>query len=90
MVVVSDHDSAGFLPAGRHRLPAGGSDNHPLLVPLADAADAMARLEASAAAGSPAVTAGLRARIAYWEAAGWLAHATPGSIRATLPCVRPA
>jgi hypothetical protein len=75
MLVVSDHDSAGFLPAGRHRPPVGDTDTHPLLVPLADAADAMARLEASVAAVSPAVTEGLRARVAYREAAGWLAHA---------------
>jgi hypothetical protein len=75
MAAVSDHDSAGFLPAVRHRLPAGGPDSHPLLVPLAEAADIMARLEASMAATSPAVTEGLRARIAYRESAGWLAHA---------------
>jgi hypothetical protein len=49
-------------------------DSHPLLQPLADAQDAVARLEASVAAASPAVAEGLRARIAYREAAGWLAH----------------
>ena len=35
----------------------------------------MARLEATAAAASSAIVEGLRARIAYREAAGWLAHA---------------
>jgi hypothetical protein len=74
MVLVSDDDSADFPPAQR-RLPAGNTDTHPLLVPLADAADVIARLEASAAAASPAVAEGLRARVAYREAAGWLAHA---------------
>lgn len=75
MAAISDDGSADFLPAGRHRLPAAGTDTHPLLVPLADATDAMARLEASAAAASPAVAEGLRARVAYREGAGWLAHA---------------
>jgi len=60
-------------PAQRRR-PAGGADTHPLLQPLAEAQDAVARLEASAAAASPGVAAGLRARVAYREAAGWLAH----------------
>ena len=59
----------------RHGLPAGDTDTHPLLPPLAEAQDAVARLEASAAAASPAVVEGLRARVAYREAAGWLAHA---------------
>jgi hypothetical protein len=48
---------------------------HPLLVPLARAQDAQARLEARAGAASPAVAEGLRARMAYREAAGWLSHA---------------
>jgi hypothetical protein len=62
------------VPAGP-RLPTGDPyDTHRLLQPLADAQDRAARLEASAAAASPAVTAGLRARVAYREAAGWLAH----------------
>ena len=58
----------------RREPPASGSDMHPLLQPLAEAQDAVARLEASASAASPAVAAGLRARVAYREAAGWLAH----------------
>jgi hypothetical protein len=42
---------------------------------VADAADAIARLEASVAAASTSVAEGLRARVAYREAVGWLAHA---------------
>ncbi len=62
------------LPAswcGNSSLPG---DIHPLLQPLAEGQDAVGRLEASAAAASPALAEGLRARIAYREAAGWLAH----------------
>jgi len=50
-------------------------DTHPLLTPLARAQDAVARLEARTEAASPAVAEGLRARLAYREAAGWLMHA---------------
>jgi HTH DNA binding domain len=46
-----------------------------LLVPLCDATDALARLDARAAAAPEAVRDGLRARMATAEAAGWLAHA---------------
>src|SRR5277367_1893979 len=46
-----------------------------LLVPLCDATDALARLDARAAAALDAVRDGLRARMATAEAAGWLAHA---------------
>jgi hypothetical protein len=48
---------------------------HPLLSPLARAQDALARLETRAECASPAVAEGLRARLAYQEAAGWLAQA---------------
>ena len=41
-----------------------------LLLPLAEAQDAVARLEATAAAASSGVAEGLRTRIAYREAAG--------------------
>jgi signal transduction histidine kinase len=67
-------DSDEFSAISWHR-PGGDTDKPSLLTPLADAVDAVARLEASAAAASPAVAEGLRARIAYREAAGWLAHA---------------
>ena len=75
MMAISDDDSADFTPPVRRRLPARDADMQPLLVPLADAQDAIARLEASAAAASLAVIEGLHARVAYREAAGWLAHA---------------
>ena len=44
-----------------------------LLAPLANAAAALARLDAQAEAASPAVQQGLITRLAYAEAAGWLA-----------------
>ena len=75
MAVAFDNNSADFAPASARQPPACDTDMHPLLVPLAEAQDAIARLEASAAAASPAIVEGLRARIAYREAAGWLAHA---------------
>ena len=56
-------------------MPAGDTDTHPLLSPLADAQDAVARLEAAAAAAPVAVAEGVRARVAFREAAGWLGHA---------------
>jgi hypothetical protein len=49
-------------------------DARTLLLPLARAQGALARLEATAAAASAAVQEGLRARLAFREAAGWLAH----------------
>jgi hypothetical protein len=48
---------------------------HPLLAPLATAQDAVTRLEARTEAAQPAVAEGLRARLAYREAAGWLSYA---------------
>jgi hypothetical protein len=59
----------------RARKPAAepGYD-HPLLTPLAHAQDAIARLEAKIEAASDAVAEGVRARMAYLEAAGWLRH----------------
>jgi hypothetical protein len=53
----------------------GGSDA--LLIPLARAQDAVARLEASVAAAPHDVATGLRARLAFLEAAGFLAHRGP-------------
>jgi hypothetical protein len=66
----SDEDGAIGQGAKWNRSP----DPAVLLAPLAAAQDALARLEASAAAASAAVQEGLRARIALREAAGWLAH----------------
>jgi hypothetical protein len=63
-------------PLLRARKPAAAPDyTHPLLTPLARAQDAVARLEAKAETASEAVAEGLRARMAYLEAAGWLRHA---------------
>ena len=75
MTAPHDTDLAEFvLPATavRRRLSPSDTAGHPLLLPLAEAQDAVARLEATAATASSAVAGGLRARIAYQEAAGWL------------------
>jgi hypothetical protein len=71
-------DEATLEPPGppRARKPATEPDyDHPLLTPLARAQDAVARLEACTEAASEAVAEGLRARMAYLEAAGWLRQA---------------
>ena len=52
--------------------------NHPLLTPPALAQDATARLEAKAEAASDAVAEGLRARMSYLEATGWLRYGFVG------------
>jgi hypothetical protein len=54
--------------------PLAGADPL-LLATLADASDALARLDTSLAAADAAVQDGLLARLALREAAGWLAHA---------------
>jgi hypothetical protein len=51
------------------------ADLRGLLIPLCTASDALARLDASAAAADAALRDGLIARLAYAEAAGCLAHA---------------
>src|SRR5271166_577718 len=71
-------DEAALEPPGapHRRQPAAEPDyDHPLLVPLARAQDAVARLESRIEAASPVVAEGLRARTSYREASGWLAHA---------------
>jgi hypothetical protein len=71
-------DDTALEPPGppRTRRPAAEPDfDHPLLTPLARAQDAVARLEARAEAASSAVAEGLRARMSYREAAGWLTYA---------------
>jgi hypothetical protein len=71
-------DQAALDPPGRSRAqrqPAGPDYDHPLLTPLARAQYAVARLEARAEMASPAAAEGLRARMSYLEAAGWLRHA---------------
>ena len=62
--------------------PAARVSEAPLL-PLARAQDAVARLEASAAAAPDNVAAGLRARLALLDAAGFLTH--PGGPAAVRP-----
>jgi hypothetical protein len=69
-------DPPALLFGRRPHKPAAEPDfDHPLLIPLAAAQDAVARLEAKTETASDAVAEGLRARMAYLEAAGWLAHA---------------
>jgi HTH DNA binding domain len=72
-------DEANLEPPGPPRArkpPVAEPDyDHPLLLPLARAQDAVARLEAKIETASEAVAEGLRVRMAYLEAAGWLRHA---------------
>lgn len=57
------------------RKPVAEPDyHHPLLTPLARAHDALARLQAKAELASRVVAEGLRSRMSYLEAAGWLRH----------------
>ena len=64
---------AALAPAAPATDPAVDSPGWPaLLAPLAAAEDALSRLDAGAAAASDAVREGLRARLAFAEAAGWL------------------
>jgi hypothetical protein len=70
-------DETALDPPGRlrpRRPPAEPDYTHPLLSPLSRAQDALARLEARAEVASPAVAEGLRTRMSYREAAGWLSH----------------
>jgi hypothetical protein len=72
-------DERGRAPAGRAAQsrpdPWRSSDHlHALLRPLCAATDALARLDARAAAAHDAIRTGLIARMAFAEAAGWLAH----------------
>jgi hypothetical protein len=53
----------------------GGADLPVLFMALADATDALARLDARVATAADAIRDGLLARLALTEAAGWLAHA---------------
>jgi hypothetical protein len=71
----SDDEKALEAPGNRRRArkaPSKSDYDHPLLTPLAHAQDAVARLQAKAEMASPAVIEGLRARLSYREAAGWL------------------
>ena len=89
-------DETTLLPRGRHPPPSGdrdglaGADLPVLLTALADAADALARLDARVATAAAAVRDGLLARLALTEAAGFLAHTQAGCTRSTSPCATPA
>ena len=67
----------GRDPPPRQTSGGPATGNEALLIPLARAQDAVARLEASVAAAPDDVAAGLRARLALFEAAGFLAHCGP-------------
>src|SRR5215469_14087311 len=60
------------------KAPPEPNYNHPLFTPLAFAQEAVARLEAKAEFTSDAVAEGLRARMSYLEAAGWLRYGFVG------------
>ncbi len=66
-------DPPGLPPLARPH-DTSTLDAFALLAPLAEASAALARLDARLEAADPAVAAGLRARLALREAAGWLAH----------------
>jgi hypothetical protein len=71
-------DESVLEPPGRPRArkaPAEPDYDHPLLTPLARAQDAVARLQAKTEMASAVVAEGLRARMSYLEASGWLRHA---------------
>jgi hypothetical protein len=76
-----DETDADRRPWRRHPPPSGdgawlaGADLPVLLTALADAGDALARLDARVATAADAVRDGLLARLALTEAAGFLAHA---------------
>ncbi len=66
---VDDHRPARtFWPVAQRLRP------DPLLVPLARAQDAIARLEAAMEAASGDIGVGLRARVSLHEASGYLGH----------------
>ena len=75
-----DETDADRLPGRRHPPAARDSDWRArgdlpvLLTALADASDALARLDARVATAADAIRGGLLARLALTEAAGWLAH----------------
>ena len=76
-----DETDADRLPRRRNPPASGdgdwlvGTDLPVLLASLADASDALARLDARVTAADRAIRAGLLARLALTEAAGFLAHA---------------
>ena len=69
-----DEDDPPGPPRPR-KPPAAPDYHHFLLTPLARAQDTVARLQAKAEIASPSVVEGLRTRLSYLEAAGWLTYA---------------
>ena len=73
---VEDEDELEPPGSVRPRKAAPEVDyDHPLLIPLARAQNAVARLEAKTEAASAVVAEGLGRRMSYLEASGWLRHA---------------
>jgi len=71
-----DQNDLDRVSRRRSQRPLSEPDfDHPLLIPLARAQDAVARLQAKTEAASEVVTEGLRARMSYLEASGWLRYA---------------
>jgi len=59
-------------PPRARKQPSEPDYAHPLLIPLVRAQNAVARLQAKTEVASDVVAEGLRARMSYLEAAGWL------------------
>ena len=59
-------------PPRARKQPSEPDYAHPLLIPLGRAQNAVARLQAKTEVASDVVAEGLRARMSYLEAAGWL------------------
>lgn len=68
-----DPEPPGTPPRSR-KSPTQPDYSHPLLTPLASAENALARLQAKTEAASAVVAEGLRTRLSFLEAAGWLRH----------------
>ena len=66
---------ARFSPARPPPSSFAGLDLAALIGPPAVAQDALARLDAKDRSGAPPIRVGLVARLAFREAAGWLAYA---------------
>lgn len=68
-----EFDLVGSLSSARPK-PTGPSEDHLLLCPLASATEMLTRLDTLVSVASPDVSEGLRARLAFREASGWLAY----------------
>jgi hypothetical protein len=70
-----DNDAESRCRGEQGHRPGAGAVPPTLLRPLSEAEDALSRLDAAAQAAPEPLREGLTARIAFREAAGWLAHA---------------